>query len=630
MSVFEKNIEALKECYTGKELAEELSKVSLELCEKYIFEEDGILYRKDENGYVRQIESFYKKDGERLFKNIDWNKENLIFVMGIGNRSVLEEIELHIKGESKFVLYEPDLKLLRYIVEYRDITPILIPEKMLISWKKEEEEYAKNIGYNILSMNWYKLAYNIEVIVCPYESAYMVGFKKLFMEAKTKIFQNFMVFGNSLEDVLQGFQQNAKNFMACLETNDLMEIQDKYKGYPAIIVAAGPSLEKNIEELKNAQGKALIISCDASWTACKEHGVKPDMIASIERGIETYQYYFENKEFDDDLVLTAPSLIWDETYKNFKGKTLVVSKNDDGVDGWWSSYFENARFINTGMSCATLAYAIAYVAGCSPIILIGQDLAYTGNKKHSDFTHTEFEGENNAEESDGLMVEDINGELIPTDKYYNLFRFWYEDRIRAEKDKELIDATEGGAKIQGSTIMTLKEAIEKYCTKEKPYTMYGLLSDVHITKEDVEEKRQEILNAADKMIQELYKVKRRSEEHYATLEKLYDRIHDGMPKNQLVNVVKKMQKGDKLINYIIGRRNIITFFQQYIVQTITYVKALGNELTPANVLKNLYAQGNLMGALKRASVMLIDECEKLKDTVNEEADAFLNGGGADE
>lgn len=50
---------------------------------------------------------------------------------------------------------------------------------------------------------------------------------------------------------------------------------------------------------------------------------------------------------------------------------------------------------------------------------------------------------------------------------------------------------------------------------------------------------------------------------------------------------------------------------------------MGNELTPANVLKNVYAQGNLMGAVKRACVMLIGECEKLKKTVEKEYESYI-------
>ena len=41
---------------------------------------------------------------------------------------------------------------------------------------------------------------------------------------------------------------------------------------PAIIVAAGPSLNKNVQELKQAKGKALILVVDAALRAVVNTG----------------------------------------------------------------------------------------------------------------------------------------------------------------------------------------------------------------------------------------------------------------------------------------------------------------------------------------------------------------------
>ena len=622
MDIYKNNVKMLKKC-----MLEEIKKYDelekLQVNQENVFEKDGILFFTDGEN-TRQIYSKnQEKEIEILTQNIDPKKENLIFVLGIGNIEFIKRLIQDKFGMSKIVIYEPNKYILKYIFEHNDLSDVLIEGRVLLWWNCKDNTKDREFGYDLIAMNWTKLAYNIEVITCPAYIQYLSEFRRIFEAAKQKILQYFMALGNSLDDVLQGFQQNAENFIACMKTNNIYDVYHKYENMPAIIVSAGPSFEKNIDVLKEAQGKALIISCDASWTACKQHGVKPDAIASIERGVETYQYYFEGKQFDEDLVLLGPSLIWSQIYKEFPGKKIVINKNDDGVDGWWSSQFENLNFINIGMSCATVAYAVAELAGCNPIILIGQDLAFTGNKKHSSFTHTEFEGENNADEADGLMVEDIYGDMIPTDKYYNLFRYWFEDKIVANPDIQVIDATEGGAKIQGSTIMTLKDAVSQYCTKNKEKDLCDYLENREITPEEVKQKKERVLKEADRLIQKLYKTKKKTEDHYATLEKIYDRINEDMTQNQLIKAVKQMQKGDQIIQYMINQRDTITFFQQYITQTITYVKALGNELTPENVLKNLYAQGNLMGAVKRACVMLIKECEKLKETVEKEYGSYV-------
>lgn len=623
MEVYKKNKELLEKCtLESDERYAELDKIT--------WNENEIIRKNDSLYYIRDgVErKLYSDNFEREFaiytSRIEEKKEYLIFVLGIGNVKMLRKLIQEKNRLAKIVIYEPNDQLFKYILENEDLSEILIEGRVLVWWENGRERKDRDFSFDLINMNWSKLSCNIEILTCPAYEDYVTQFKDVVTESVRRIGQYFLALGNSLEDVLQGFQQNGDNTIACMQTPDLFDIYDKYKDIPAIIVSAGPSLEKNIDVLKKANGKALIIACDASWTACKTHGVMPDAIATIERGVETYQYYFENKKFDKETVLIGPSLSWAQTYKKYPGKKIIVSKNDEGVDGWWKKQFPNLRFINTGMSCATLAYAAAEIAGCNPIILIGQDLAFTGNKKHSSFTHTEFEGENNADESDGLMVEDIYGEMIPTDKYYNQFRYWFEDKIRANPDIQVIDATEGGAKIEGAKILTLDETIQKYCTVEKKDLLEVYVKENELTKESVLEKKEQLLKETDRLIRKLYKTKKKTEEHYVTLEKIYDRINDNMPKNQLINAVKKMQKGDQIINYMIEQRDTITFFQQYIAQTITYVKALGNELTPANVLKNLFAQGNLMGAVKRACVLLIEECEKLKKTIEQECTEYIN------
>jgi len=47
-----------------------------------------------------------------------------------------------------------------------------------------------------------------------------------------------------------------------------------------------------------------------------------------------------------------------------------------------------------------------------------------------------------------------------------MYRVWFEKYIKDNNLKNAIDATQGGAKIHGTKIMTLKRAIETYCVKK--------------------------------------------------------------------------------------------------------------------------------------------------------------------
>ena len=53
---------------------------------------------------------------------------------------------------------------------------------------------------------------------------------------------------------------------------------------PIILVSAGPSLEKNVEDLKEAKGHALIWCADAALPTMLSHQVIPDLVASVDAG----------------------------------------------------------------------------------------------------------------------------------------------------------------------------------------------------------------------------------------------------------------------------------------------------------------------------------------------------------
>ena len=74
---------------------------------------------------------------------------------------------------------------------------------------------------------------------------------------------------------------------------------------PAIVVAAGPSLNKNIDELKRAKGKAFIIAVDTAIKPLLKKGIIPDMFAIVDgkKPIELVQ----NEEVKKIPLLTSIS-----------------------------------------------------------------------------------------------------------------------------------------------------------------------------------------------------------------------------------------------------------------------------------------------------------------------------------
>ena len=113
------------------------------------------------------------------------------------------------------------------------------------------------------------------------------------------------------------------------------------------------------------------------------------------------------------------------------------------------------HLFQTGGSVSTTALDLGITFGCSRIIFIGLDLAYTDNFAHASDTSRRV-----AADFDNLrQVEDNHGNMIPTSRTLDMYREWIENRIKGIEDIEFIDATEGGARIKGMRVAKLADVI---------------------------------------------------------------------------------------------------------------------------------------------------------------------------
>ena len=80
------------------------------------------------------------------------------------------------------------------------------------------------------------------------------------------------------------FWENITDLINQYSVGDLIELlkNKQEKAYPAFIVSAGPSLDKNIEELKNIKGRGIIMAVDTAIKPLLKHGIVPDIIASVD------------------------------------------------------------------------------------------------------------------------------------------------------------------------------------------------------------------------------------------------------------------------------------------------------------------------------------------------------------
>ena len=126
-------------------------------------------------------------------------------------------------------------------------------------------------------------------------------------------------------------------------------------------------------------------------------------------------------------------------------------------------------YLGIGMSAANMAYELAYHSKFEQVILIGQDLAYSEDGKSHASGHVL--GENNVtySETDEYVTKYGGEGLIRTSRAWIMFRNFFEKDIEETKKNGVltINATEGGARIEGAVELPFKKAIEQYVTKKR-------------------------------------------------------------------------------------------------------------------------------------------------------------------
>lgn len=473
MTIYEKNIQTLSRYYP--EMDYNIDKAKHELKENYtIIEEksnDGLpVLKVKKDGhccYLGGKRNAQKPPEEWLEAQGDLCDGYTYIMLGIGNIGYLRELIEHVDFRLNIIIYEPSIQIFLKSLEWIDLEKGM-KKHLIIFWVEGIGLMTLDrIGSILDKVMRLENLNKVQLFILPnYDILFEKKCESLVKKCEdtaleNRVNYNTAVFFSNIDSI--NVMKNAKYLCTAYKTIQL------YKTIPfdttGIVVAAGPSLNKNIKELKNAKGKSFIIAVDTAIKPLLRAGIIPDMYFIVDALKPTGLVQIEGAE-KIPIVTTlnaAPEILkfhigkkffYDEGYR-FAEKIIMKS----GLR--WGD-------VATGGSVATNVFSLLYKIGLKTIILVGQDLALTGNKSHADGTFEEKMPE--VDTTNYKWVEGNYEEKVPTRVDFYTFLTWYEKTISEckeyVKDFRVINATEGGAKIEGTEIMTLREAIAETCTKE--------------------------------------------------------------------------------------------------------------------------------------------------------------------
>lgn len=265
------------------------------------------------------------------------------------------------------------------------------------------------------------------------------------------------------------FVENRLRNMTAIHHNRLLEhLREAFAGIPAIIVAAGPSLDKNAHLLSQAKDKAVIIAADTALPALLAHGVTPDFLSCIDMEDITSEKVINNTAAAKDTNLICSSWVTPLVPKNFPARQVYWMFTAQDMERRLNAMLGGTMLTRGAGTVAQLNFLAAIMMGCSPVVFVGQDLAYTspaGHTQHTVLTNRE-DVENKYARQEILWVEGYGGGKVPTDRGFLGFKHNFEEMMATCADRHFINATEGGVRLEGAEELPLHAVLDHFCEKD--------------------------------------------------------------------------------------------------------------------------------------------------------------------
>lgn len=504
--------------------------------------------------------SYYpEREGQEWADTIQLDDESIILVYGVGLGYHINYLLKKLSLSNRLILVEPSKGIFEYALsngyydKFKDR-----PDTFFINEDSDENIRA------LLSM--YIPWDNFENLIFKDFKQYPKVFEEHYRKFSKCLIETINAMRINRNTALYFAEQWQSNFMENIEfifkSVPVKSFFDSFKNIPAVIVSAGPSLDKNIRLLKEAKGSCIIICVGTALKALIKEKIEPDFVVSIDGSEKNFKHF-------DGYSVNAPLLydltVYPKILRKYKGP-LVIGQ----IASEFSTLFEEKLLIefgrlSAGPSVANLSLDFAYKMGCDPIIFIGQDLAYLDNRTHASGTTYEKDRiKESSDEKEYIYVDGNYEDKVLTDRVLLSFKTWFENYIYGHQDRTYINATEGGALIKGTKIISFKEAIEQYMKKN--LNLNQTINDI-LTNKKIEPEQKQINSLRKEFedtIKRLKKIKRDCMRGAKLSKKMYNEYEKDINADVshvltiLDRIDAKLKNSKDSFSYISSILNIVT------------------------------------------------------------------------
>ena len=415
---------------------------------------------------------------------------DIIITFGIGLGYLLDET--FNTYPSRIFVYEPDLELLHFVLNNIDISDHLKSGRVFITnslddlIRKLSEMYITKDKVEVVFLKNYAIVKNQELIEMS---------QKVYETCRSK-----MIDVNTIAKFSKNWMYNTLKNMGHAADNNIYSISDldgKFEGQTALILAPGPSLSENIEFIKANREKFVIFAVNKVLRYLESNGITPDFAVCLDAiymdytlsGLEDYL-----TKINCLMDVKSDSQILTKTFK----KVFYTFSENDFIAKKIGEYNSFAKLREYGSSATTMALISAIHLGFNKIIFAGLDMAFKDDVMYA--TGEAITRMANNQIAIGSIsknivhVPSVKGGMVATRDDYATALQHFETLVKDNDFSEIYNTTSFGAKIDGVKNAKLNE-IPLYTTSTTTSIILGEAQPIKFNNKEWSENELMLINS---------------------------------------------------------------------------------------------------------------------------------------
>jgi hypothetical protein len=405
-----------------------------------------------------------RREAQRLFERMDPPTGQTLLFYGFGLGYMVEEFLYRVEGGTAVVV-EPDAGSMLRALDSRDMTTFLSSQRLYLFVETDVHAVVpllRSLEDSPSDRLRPPALYNahrgyFEQLDAAYES----------LQARSQIN------ANTLQRFGHLWVRNLVRNLPLLErAPGVGEIAGAFTQLPALLLAAGPSLDEVMPHIEQIRRRALLISVDTALPTLQRRGVEPDFVVAVD------PQYWNTRHLDwarpRSSVLIAESSTHPRVFRMLETPVRFCSSLFP-LGSYFEEWTGERGKLGAGGSVSTTAWDFARTLGCNPIYVAGLDLGFPGMTTHAagsffeELAHLQAHRLAPAEGSFYHYLHGANAKWAPSndgsrvlsDDRMLLYRWWFENQMKMHPETETLNLSRRGLAIEGMPPVPLEHLTER-------------------------------------------------------------------------------------------------------------------------------------------------------------------------